>query len=318
MKRGITSLFALNVLILASVANAAPIQIANAAYTAVTVRDCRSAADRAAGSTTPTRCNDYTGTDMDGTIVDQRFDSQYGGVKASMKTLNPLGYGTQGSIDASGAAGTLVIKQAAVSNTPYARVSTQAIALQSFTWDGSGDANRAIGGHLDFDATYLKEPFTFDPWEPGSRVLASISVFSLASDSFSFDPLLNYQPDFEWAASQRSDYLHHGFDYYQWLDDPLDWAIEFSMEQDRTYFVEAYFSIWAKYGAEVDAMNTFTASVGSIADDGTFFANTQGIQFAAPLDDPIELGNTVPEPSTLALFGIALAGLTGRWNRRRV
>jgi hypothetical protein len=221
-------------------------------------------------------------------------------------------------IDASGAAGQLVIKQAAFSNTPYARVSTQAIALQSFTWDGSGNSNRAIGGHLHFDATYLKDPNSFDPWEPGSRVLAVISVFSLASDSFSFDPMYSRQPYFEAAASTRADYRHEGNDHYQWLNDPLDWTIGFSLQEDRTYFVEAYFSIWAKYGADVDAMNTFTATVGAIDANGNFVAGTQGLQFAAPLADPVEHSNNVPEPSTMALFAIALAGIAGRGRKRVV
>jgi hypothetical protein len=318
MKSGIKSLFVLAFPLFTGMASAAPIQISNGAYAAVTVRDCRTADARAAGSMTPNRCNDYNGTEMAGTIVDQRFNTQYGGVKASVRTHNPLGSGTQGYIDASGAAGALVLKQAAFTNTPYARVSTQAVALQSFTWDGNGDSNRAIGGHLHFDATYLKEPNAFGPREAGSRVLATISVFSLASNSFSYEPVFNNQPNFTYAASGRTDYHYEGGDAYQWTTDPLDWKIDFAMEKDRTYFVEAYFSMWAKFGAHVDAMNTFKASVGSTGADGNFVADTQGLRFAAPLAAPTTFSNDVPEPSTIALFAIALAGIARCGGRRRV
>ncbi|UUZ55214.1 hypothetical protein LP419_05175 [Massilia sp. H-1] len=91
--------------------SASATQIANGAHVSTYVRDCRTAAERLAGTPTPSLCDDNLGS-FAHTLVDMRYDSNYGGLTAHAGTLDPLATNSRGSVDASGTPGTLILRQA--------------------------------------------------------------------------------------------------------------------------------------------------------------------------------------------------------------
>lgn len=294
-------------------AAAAPLSISNGAYAGTFVRDCRTAAERSAGTTTPSLCKDADGTSFANTIVDMRYNANYGGLNASMATVHPLASGTAGSVNAAGTPGTLALHQSTFTHQPYARASSQVEAMQSFTWDGTGSSTRAIAGHIDFSATYLTNSAGFGAalTTPASFIQASINVFSLATGSFDVDSAITYTPMFYSQASVLPDYVTAASSFFETsTGSALDWTMTFSMVTGRTYYVDAWFGVWAKFGAGIDASNTFTATLGELAPDGSFNATIDGLQLAEPSDDGVNHGN-VPEPSGSALFLLALAALAG-------
>lgn len=300
-------------LLLASIASAsaAPLAVSNGAYAGVYVRDCRTSAERAAGTLTPSLCNENTSS-FGHTLVDMRYDANYGGLTASTMTINPLAAGSMGSVDASGTPGTLVLHQATFTTTSYARASSQVEAMQSFTWDGSGSSHRAIAGHVDFTSTYLTDSAGW--WAaittPASEVAASIDVFSLASGNFVVDAASPNRPDFAVQASTLPDFATAAASYYESVGaGGIDWTLDFDLVSGRTYFIDAWFGIWAKFGAGVDASHTFTATLGELNADGRFTATTDGLQLAAASNDAVHNGNTIPEPPAIALILLALGAI---------
>src|SRR4051812_11256605 len=102
-------LFCLALAAAATGASAIPTAISNAAYAATYVRDCRSPAAQAAGSTTPDRCEaalDGAGNPIFRPIIEQNSQMTIGGTTAATAATNPIGmHGgevTRSSIDASG------------------------------------------------------------------------------------------------------------------------------------------------------------------------------------------------------------------------
>ncbi|SHH07019.1 PEP-CTERM sorting domain-containing protein [Massilia sp. CF038] len=304
-------LLALN--LAASPAFATP--IANGAHVSTYVRDCRTEAERLAGTPTPSLCDDNTST-FQNTIVDQRYDSNFGGLTAAAGTLHPLATNTRGSVDASGTPGTLILRQATFSTASYARASSQVEAMQSFTWDGTGSATRTVAGHLDFSGTSVgtQADFFAALTSAASMISASIHVFSLDTVSFDVDTGVTTRPFFDSIASTLPDYLSSGSTSFETgTGSALDWTMDFTMVAGRTYYIDAWFGIWAKYGAEIDASHTFTATLGQM-ENGVFVAGTQGLDLADPLADPIRVSNNVPEPGSLALLLLSLGALG--WLRR--
>jgi hypothetical protein len=293
---------------LAAPALATPLAISNAAYAGTYVRDCRTGAERTAGSPTPSLCDDNLGT-FAHTLVDMRYDANYGGLTAATATLSPLAAGTHGSVDASGTPGTLALHQSTFTNTTYARASSQVEALQSFTWDGTGSAHRAISGHLDFSSSSLTDSAGFGAalTTPSSFVQASINVFSLTGASFEYDDANTGTPLFDASAAALPDYANAAASFFESSTGAaLDWTLEFDLVTGRTYYVDAWFGVWAKFGAGIDASHTFSATLGRLDANGQFEQSLDGLQLAAPSDHGSHNGNTVPEPSGIALLMLAL------------
>jgi hypothetical protein len=298
----------------ASAASAA--HIANGAHVSTYVRDCRSAAERVAGTPTPSLCDDNLGS-FGQTLVDVRYDSNYGALSAAAGTLNPLAANTRGSVDASGTPGTLILRQATFSTSTYSRASSQVEAMQSFTWDGTGSATRTVAGHLDFTGTHVgtQSDFFAALTSAASMISASINVFSLDTVSFDVDTGSTVRPFFDAVASGLPDYVSGGVSTFETgTGSALDWTMDFTMVAGRTYYIDAWFGIWAKYGAELDASHTFTATLGQM-DKGQFVAGTDGLDLADPLDHAIRVSNNVPEPGSVALLLLSL-GMLGFLRRR--
>lgn len=299
---------------------AAPVNISNAAFAASYVRDCRTAAERAASVSTPSLCGETDALGFQNTLVERRYNLQLGGTSAAASATNPLGItargATGGSVDASGAAGVLSLHQGGFSSTPYARVSGHTEALQSYTWDGTGAAARSILGHVDFTASHLMSQADFNlvTAAPANLVQARITVFSLDNPSFSYDSdLIPSSGNLYLEAEPRPDYVIEAESFITDVTTPsLDWVVDFNMVVGRTYFINAWLGTWAKFGAEIDASHTFTATLGQGSTVAAFAPTVQGLTAAAPLASPVVNSNAVPEPATPWLVLPALGALLFR------
>ncbi len=325
------TVFSLALAAAATGASAVPTAISNAAFAATYVRDCRSPAAQAAASTTPDRCEaalDASGQPIFRPIIEQNSQLTIGGTSAATHASNPIGsHGgqvTRSSIDASGAAGVLVLKQGAFAGD-YARVSGHSVGLQSFQYTGSTPEVRSLHNVLDFSANVtpthiLDAPGDADLGTTNASVYAKtrVTVFSLLSASFDFDndPALGFEPQSSgfWSqASGRADFRLEGqVDNDGITASGTSTDIDFTVEAGRYYFVESYLGLWARFGGELDATHTFTSTLGEKDAAGAFVADASDFTAAAALDAPIviNVGN-VPEPATLALTGLALAGAAG-------
>ena len=306
--------------------SAAMVDFSNAANVSVHVRDCRSAAARAANSLVPDLCEASPGYEFSATRTSTGYAGHLGGLSASVSSVDPLaqsptGLGaTRASVDASGDFGTLVLRQGAFTAAPYARVSAHTNALQSFTWDGvTGSANRSIRGSVDFIATAFGEPHYPDDASssaPVSFLNAAINVFSLATPSFAIDSD-DYFPqsivDFDTLAQARADYRSEATSFLTGADSgsPLVWELNFVMEAERTYFVDSWLGVWAVFGAELDATHTFSATWG-LTDARGFVADFSGLTAAAASPRPF-VDSLVPVPGTLWL--VLMAGVAASLHR---
>jgi hypothetical protein len=303
-----------------SLGSAHALMISNAAYAGAFVRDCRSAAAAAAGSLVPDKCVETSSdaaTGFSGTLKQQAENASFGGYTAAVAATNPLGIvGSNASgstVDASGAAGTLVLKQGAFSSTGYARVSGQSVALQSFYFDGSGPAVRTVSGALDFTASNLmsQADFNADINAPGNLIQGGITVFSLTAATFDYTPGGGV-PFFDATAFDTGAGYRDEASIFvnEVLGSPYSVSVTFTPEVGRYYFIQSRLGLWAKFGATLDATHTFKTTLGvTDTTTGVFTPTTEGFTAAAALPNPEGIpGAPVPEPATwlLALGGLAV------------
>lgn len=171
--------------------------VANGAFAGVYVRDCRSAAQQAAGATTPDKCNDALATAPTDTFTDtlqQRLgDLNPGFLTAAITATHALGITpggtTASSVDGSGTPGVIALHQGAFTSLPYARVSGHSDALQSFFYSGAGPSRRTVHTTLTYSGTSVVNQTGFQAatTTAASMVWGQVRVFSLAAGAFDFD-----------------------------------------------------------------------------------------------------------------------------------
>jgi len=285
--------------LLAAASAVQAVEISNGAFAAVYVRDCRSWAAKAAGSTSADMCE--ASGDFSGTLVQQNWSNVLGGLSAGTASTNPLAVnGSLVSSSTVSVADGLTIKQAAFTGTPYARVSSQSFALQSYSWNGTGSAARSVTGSLDF-TEYSPTSFDAQSNQPSGLVQGFVSVFSLATPSFNVNPISASQGDFEQFAKIRGDYRSEASQVVQTVSaSPYTFNVSFTMQAGRTYFVESWLSLYGRFGGWVDATHTYKVN----------FDDTDGLTAAAALDAPVVV-SSVPEPGSLVMLSVGLLLLAG-------
>jgi len=303
-------------------------QISNGAYAGAFVRDCRSLGNTGLA---PDLCIEGDNSSFVGTLTSAVADGQFGGFRASIATTDPLGIvggkPTQSTVDASGADDALVLKLGALSAEPYVRVSGQSKSLQSFFFDGRGPADRVALGAIDFKASDLVDGNGFDAatTTPASRVNAWISVFSLPTATFDYVHVSpGSLPDFYGQAMAVPGFQGEGFAVLDFAGIGLDgdtyrasWQLDFEVQAGRYYFVETYLGVFAKFGATLDATQTFMTKLG-LTEDGMFVPSLLGLAPAAPLDRPFDLNmQPIPEPASALLFAAGLTVILAARRTRR-
>lgn len=302
------------------------VAIANGAFAATYVRDCRSAAAQLAGATTPDKCDDGlsapAGTFSD-TMQQRQGDLNPGFLTAAITATHPLGVtaggSTASSVDGSGTPGVVSLHQGAFTSTPYARVSGHSDALQSFFYAGGGASRRTVHTTLTYTGTHVVDQAGFQAatTTPASMLWGQVRVFSLSAGAFDFNWTFPEESFSSLGFSSEASLTGAGYvEEAYWQDyatggGPLVSNLNFSMTAGRWYFIESYLGVWAKFGAQVDASHTMVSELGVLETppgaDPVFSRNLDGLT-------PTRTG-LLPEPGTLAL--LALAAGAGLVTRRR-
>jgi PEP-CTERM putative exosortase interaction domain len=272
-----------------TLASAIPVQSGTGTW--LTFRDC----DGPAGS-----CSSFL------TLAGEAFGGAPGELVSDASLTLP-GYGTAQSFSAlSGEIGAPVLRLFA-SSQDGARVNTNTFALQRYTYTGVAPTTRTFGGTLDY-TQLIADPnnASYDSFASGTY--ASLALFTSLSDFVETgltarDNFFNLQ---QFGFGAAPGYSLVGDDFFQDVASTSAGVASLSVTVDLnpgdSIWALAFMQTPAADGTVVDAFNTFVTGWDSTAD-----------LVPANVFVPV----SVPEPGSLALFSLGLAGL-GVLRRRRV
>ena len=275
LHRSLTTLIAA-ALLCASGANAIPVRSSTAAQ--MTFRDC------IAGTTA---CDSISGA------LTRTFDGDPGDLSASASQTDAAFGSASGSVQLSGVIGAPILS-AIVTSEAGKRNGSNVVALQRYTYTGTSATTRTFGGSLAYDQSVPLDNGRFpNPLATQSGVFATLKVFALAGDFFETgvtaqDNFLALSEEFLTASGLGTLLGADSFeDSLSTRPRSESLGVVVPLNPGDSVWVAVLLQAIGANGAEVHVSSFVTG-----------WDDTAGLAAA----------NAVPEPGTLALLGLSLAG----------